>query len=122
MKKLFLSLLLFVSYNSFSQSAKIIEDTVFYLEHKFVVGDSVQLWYGSKQDKTFAFVSIGSGLAGGSKATANWSKTYMKIDKVYKVSGKCYLRGKILGSGMMLGNKFFVDIEGAVDNKELKFE
>lgn len=122
MKKIIMLLILFLSLNCFSQSAKLIGDTLFYGDHKFAVNDSVHLWYGSGQNKAFAFVFIGSGLTGVTPAPAGWSKSYMKIDKVYKTGGKYFVRGKILDNGPMLGNKLFIDIEGAIDNKEIKVE
>lgn len=118
MKKYLVITLLFLWTNSDAQS-KIVEDTLFYSDRKFVVGDTLQLWYGSAANKDFAFVYIGSGLSGVNLAPAAWSKSMVKIDKVYKTQGKYYARGKVLDAAL-LGSKLFIDIEGAVDNKELK--
>ncbi len=111
-----------ISISAYSQHASISEDTAFYMDHKFVKGDTLTLAYGSGPKKDFIFVSIGSGLSGFDPLPSDWSKSDIYIDKIYKMGKKVYLRGlsvdnkavNLLGSG-----KIVIDLEGAIDNKEL---
>lgn len=115
MKILLLSLTL-ISLSAISQEpAKIENDTLYYAGQKYWEGKEIRMGYGSAQNKDFAFINFSSGLSA-SPAGAGWSKSVIKIDKIYKQQGKCYIRGKIKGLAM---NKAIVDIEGAIDNKEL---
>jgi hypothetical protein len=124
MKTLFLLLFLTLSsFSVFSQTLKFEKDTISYGSYKVFVGKEVQLFYGSSPKKEFIFVSIGSALAGVTPLESVWSKRMVKIDKVYKTMGKVYARGIILdapGLRALGGNKVFIDVEGAIDNKELK--
>lgn len=106
-----------------AQRASINNDTITYLQKSYHVGDTLQLGYGSGNNKIFSFIQMGSALSGTNPLTSNWAKSDVVIDKVYKSRGKCYTRGKIINSGtlnLIGGNKVFIDIEGAVDNKELQ--
>jgi len=97
-------------------------DTVYYQGAKIYRGGKVDLWYGSKQNKDFAFVFMGSGLQGLTPLAAGWSKQSVLIDKVYKSFGKLFCRGVLVDAPevrAMGGNKIFIDIEGAMDNKEI---
>lgn len=108
-------LFLLIAINSNGQDKPVFEnDTLSYKDQKFYVGQEVKLSYGSTSNKDFAFVYSGSGMSGVTPAPANFAKSTGKIDKVYKQQGKYFFRAKVEGSG-----KIFVDIEGAVDNKEL---
>lgn len=125
MKRIALLLILsgLTAFSAFSQSISFEKDTISYGNYKVFVGKEVQLFYGSSPKKDFIFVSIGSALAGVTPLESTWSKRMVKIDKVYKTMGKVYARGIILdapGLRALGGNKVFIDIEGAVDNKELK--
>lgn len=114
---------LFISGGVSAQRTTLENDTAKYKEQVYYVGKVVNLAYGSNNDKSFAFVSIGSGLGGGSKLQSNWSKYPVMIDKIYKVSGKVYFRGIALnekGNNAIPLNKLFVDITGAIDLKELE--
>ena len=85
----------------------------------------MQLFYGSSPKKEFIFVSIGSVLSGVTPLQSTWSKRVVKIDKVYKQSGKLYARGILLdapGLRLVGGNKIFIEVEGAIDNKEVKID
>jgi hypothetical protein len=123
-KQTIISVLIFmISFNSFSQRATLENDTAKYNGHDYYVGKVVNLLYGSVNDKSFGFVYVGSGMGGGSKMQSNWSKYPVRIDKVYKTSGTVYFRGIALnekGNNAIPMNKVFVDITGAVDNKEIK--
>lgn len=120
-----LSVLLFTMSIGFSQTIKFEQDTISYGEYKVFAGKDVQLFYGSSPKKEFIFISIGSVLTGVTPLQSTWSKRVVKIDKVYKQSGKFYARGILLDSpGLRLvgGNKIFIEVEGAIDNKEVKID
>jgi len=120
---LLLTFLSLFTFSAFSQSIKFEKDTISYGNYKVFVGKEVQLFYGSSPKKDFIFVSIGSALTGVTPLESNWSKRMVKIDKVYKTMGKVYARGIIVdapGLRALGGNKVFIDIEGAIDNNELK--
>jgi hypothetical protein len=121
MKKIILLIIVLSALKANSQSS-IVNDTLIYQSLKFTPGDTIQLWYGSGNGKNFAFVYVGSGMTGVTLAQAGWSKSLMKIDKVYVSRGKNFMRGRIINAGAMFGNKLFIDVEGAVDNNEIKAE
>ena len=126
MKKItLLSVLLFTVSIGFSQTIKFEQDTIFYGAYKVFAGKDVQLFYGSSPKKEFIFFSIGSVLSGVTPLQSTWSKRVVKIDKVYKQSGKLYARGILLdapGLRLVGGNKIFIEVEGAIDNKEVKID
>ena len=126
MKKITLfSVLLFTVSIGFSQTIKFEQDTISYGAYKVFVDKEVQLFYGSSPKKEFIFVSIGSVLSGVTPLASTWSKRVVKIDKVYKQSGKLYARGFLLdapGLRLVGGNKIFIEVEGAIDNKEVKID
>jgi hypothetical protein len=97
-------------------------DTARYAGQAFYVGATVDLWYGSANDKTFAFVFMGSGMQGWEPLQATFSKHRVMVDKVYKMQGKVFARGILVDAPdirALGGNKVLLDIEGAIDNKEL---
>ena len=121
MKKLIaLAVIIITALNLKAQKAEIVEDTLSYNSKSYHLGDTLQLMYGSKANKDFAFIYYGSGMNGVSDAPAGFSKTLACINKVYKFKGKCYVRAKSIDGGIQLGNKLFIDVEGAIDNKEIK--
>ena len=123
MKKLIIvCLLVFLSHSSYSQKARLEGDTITYNSLKVCVGSEINVFYGSGENKNFAFIFIGSGFSGVTPLSSNFSKSVIKIDKIYKLQGKAYARGKIEDSDInLLGNgKVFIDITGAVDMKEIK--
>lgn len=113
--------MLLMSIGCFAQRATLVNDTANYMGKKYAVGDTVYLFYGSNTDKSFAFVKQGSGMAGFTKLESKRSKGGVLIDKIIKQQGKITLRGKYLDVDISGGgiNKMFIDLEGAVDNKEL---
>jgi len=117
-KALLIFFVLTVFVNSYAQDrATLVNDTARYLNKTYAVGDTITIAYGSNSNKDFAFVSIGTSLTGITYMQAGWSKSDIIINKVYKANRKIYLRGKLKGTGP---NNVFIDLEGAVDNKELK--
>lgn len=104
--------LLIVS-NSFSQDkAAFKNDTPYYKSKKIYINQSIQLAYGSKSNKHFAFVYAGSGIAA-AMCTPYWSKQTMIVNKIYEQKGIYWVRGTI-------GSKRIEFVaEGAIDNSEI---
>ena len=108
----FCVLLIFAS-NSFSQDkAEFKNDTLFYKSKKIYINQSIQLAYGSKSNKHFAFVYAGSGIAA-AMCTPYWSKQTMIVNKIYEQNGTYWVRGTI-GS-----KRIEFVVEGAIDNNEI---
>ena len=105
-----------------AQRATSANDTARYMDRSFAVGDTILLGYGSKADKDFAFISMGSIMTGVKDLNKSWSKNEAVIDKVYTMRKTVYLRAKLTDKtvNMVGGNKLFIDLEGAIDNKEIK--
>lgn len=101
--------LIAILFSSVASAQKIENDTLYYNDHKFYEGKEIKLGYGSGPKKEFIFVYI----SGTATAEAIYSKTVIKIGKIYKTGGKYFVKGK--GDKQ----KFYIDIEGAIDNKEL---
>jgi hypothetical protein len=112
-------LLTFCTYSCFAQHASIENDTISYNAHKYHVGDTVHLAYGSAGNKSFEFVQTGSMVLGLRALDKRFSKVDVVVDKVFKQRGKYYLRGKQI-EGHAPGFSIFIDVEGAIDNKEMK--
>ncbi len=53
---------------------------------KIYINQSIQLAYGSKSNKHFAFVYAGSGIAA-AMCTPYWSKQTMIVNKIYEQNG-----------------------------------
>ncbi|HMH21217.1 MAG TPA: hypothetical protein VK563_05555 [Puia sp.] len=115
-----LSVTLLCTGTAFAQRATISNDTAFYNGKRYAVGDSVNLAYGSDQGKKFAFVKMGGALIGMRHLESRFYKATVKIDKVFTQLGKCYLRGKMVDQSLPPGYKVFIELEGAIDNKEIK--
>lgn len=101
------------------QKAMISGDTAYYLNKSYYIGDTVQLAYGSKNDKDFSFVLFGGDMQGYKSLKSDHSKNSLLIDKIFTRKGKVTLRAKDLDYNAGI-NKLFIDLEGAIDNKELK--
>lgn len=121
MKQLLTILLVLLSVVCKAQTAELKKDTVYYNGAKIAKGDTVQIWYGSS-DKKFVYVNMGSALTGITPLDPQFAKYKVLVDRVYRTDGKCYARGKVLNSSVnaLGGNKVFIDIEGAIDNSEIK--
>lgn len=123
---LYLLLLLF-SYNTTAQKATINETVVNYMGNTYKVGDIIQLGYGSNNNKDFAFVNFGKSIGNVNlpglykKADVNWSKAEVEIVKLYTANGVIWARCNPLNRDVNYLNKqIFINIEGAVDNNEIK--
>lgn len=129
MKKIILFITLLFSVGVFAQKASFNENTVSYLGITYKIGSVVHLGYGSGSNKDFAFINYGTSVGGINvpglykKAKVNWSKSEVEIDKIEKKSGGVWLRCKPMDKnktiGSMLGGKIYINLEGAVDNKEI---
>lgn len=129
MKKITLFITLIISLNGFAQKATMADNVATYLGKQYKVGDTVHLWYGSGTNKLFSFINYGKAISGVSlpglyhHADQNWSKADVEIEKIYKTSGVIWLRCKPIDKGLsvgsILGSKIFINLEGAVDNKEI---
>ena len=88
----------------------------------YAVGDTINLGYGSQANKNFAFIQIGSMMTGVTDLDKGWSKAEAIIDKIYKKGKTVFFRAKLIDKTVNAigGNKLFIDLEGAIDNKELK--
>jgi hypothetical protein len=98
------------TFNGFAQDKAILKgDTAYYKGEKYFEGKIINIGYGSASDKTFAFIRFGP-----VNAPTIFSKT-QGIVKGFKnvVASKPYLKVKIDKSNVV------VDLEGAIDNKEL---
>ena len=110
--------------NSYGQDKAIVDkDTARYQGRTFAVKDTIQLMYGSGIDKDFVFV-----LSPGAIVTSAQSKKILIIDKVFTarksgagiVKGKTYLLTSDNGKLLFGGQRILIDLEGAIDNKEIK--
>ena len=104
-----------------AQSAKFNSDsTVTYLKSNFKIGQEVQLFYGSGADKDFKFIELVNfnNFMHQPKMLASYSKQKFIIDYVYLKDGKCTIRGKAPFTDSE-DNFIVVDVEGAIDNKEI---
>ena len=127
MKKiLFYTFLLSCMYTQ-AQKATLNESSVTYLDKTFRIGDIIQLGYGSGNNKDFVFVNFGKQVGNLNlpglykKADVNWSKAEVEIVKLYTTNGVIWARCNPLNrEANYLNKQIFINIEGAVDNKEIK--
>lgn len=121
MKAIFTITIILIGQVVFGQKATLVNDTLTYIGKHYVVGDTINVSYGSGNNGQFVFVYMGSGLGGITPLQANFSKSAVKVDKIYKSGGRLLIRGKVLDSNvnMLGGNKVFIEIEGAIDKKEV---
>lgn len=112
-------LVFFLSLSVFYTRSQTLEnDTLYYNGSKVFEGQKLTLGYGSSTNKDFAFVFLGAG----SNAGATDSKKEITVDKIYKQNGKYVARALVVGEKNAFMKKRFIDIVGAIDNKELVFQ
>ncbi len=114
--------LLFCSFCSFAQRPVLENGIIQYSQSKFFNGSNITLTRGTKEDSAFAFVYIGSASTAKSSLPANWKNLTVHVEDVYKKGGKYYAKGDLYNGKRMIGlagNKVIVDIERAIDNKEI---
>lgn len=120
LRKLLVVTLLFSFGQSYAQDSPVLQnDTISYKGKVFFVGQELKLASGSNSNKDFVFIWLGSGMNGYTQLSAQWAKSSIKVDKVYKQKGKFFVRGKAIDAGPLLGAKVLVDVELAVDNTEI---
>jgi len=114
------TMLLFTILTLEAQKATIKNDTAKYNGRNFTLNDTIMLGYGSKSDKSFAFIQIGSALQV-RDLNAGWAKNNAVIEKVSIQGNSVILRAKLTDKTVNLigGNKLFINLEAAIDNKEL---
>ena len=127
MKKIILILLALValafSNSAVAQSAKISKDStiITYQKSTYKIGDTVQFWYGSGANKNFEFVTaMNFSTLKNAKASSDFSKHKFVINREYVDGGKCFIGGK--ANWISDDNNYIkvsIDLEGAVDNKEI---
>lgn len=127
MKKYFLAFILFSFTGVVAQKAALNETSVTYLGKTYTVGDIIQLGYGSGNNKDFVFVNFGKSVGNLNlpglfkKADVNWSKAEVEIVKIYSANGVIWVKCNPLNRDVNVLNKqIFINLEGAVDNNEIK--
>ncbi len=124
MKKILLALaLIFVANVMYAQThPKFENDTIFYSKSKIFVGDTVYLGYGSSENKEFAYVLFGpsSLMVTLKPLESKYHNQPVVINKVYKKQGKYIARGEMYELNTRGFIKLFIDVEGAIENEELK--
>ena len=117
-----LLILLFITSTAYGQKATLSKDAATYQDISYKVGDTVHLGYGSNSNKNFAFIQIGSVMTGVADLDKAWAKADAVINKIYKTQGTIFLRAKLIDKTVnaMGGNRLFINLEGAIDNKELR--
>jgi hypothetical protein len=119
MKNLLLFFIIFFTLSCKAQTTPTLEnDTLYYSGVKVYNGLQLSFGYGSSNDKSFSFVFMGAG----SNAGATDSKREITVDKIYKQNGKFVARVLINGEKNAFMKKRFIDIVGAIDNRELVFQ
>lgn len=128
MKKLVVICLLY-SLHTDAQKAKFNENSVTYAGKTYKVGNIIHLGYGSGTNKEFVFVSYGKSVGGFNlpglykHANVDWSKADVSIIELYTKNGvvwaKCTPKDHGTSIGSVIGNKIYINIEGAADNKEI---
>lgn len=124
MKFCFLLSLLMISLSSIGQNERPVlqNDTIYYGNFKFYYGGLVHLMKGSKENADFAHVFIGSDKTSKSPLSGSWKNMSVLVEDVYKKSGKYFVKGDLYKGREMIGlagNKVIVDVEHALDEKEI---
>lgn len=104
-----------------SQSrAELKSDTAYYQGQKIFNGKKLNLSYGSGQNKDFVFVQFLTIGGGFNHVAAKWSKYELVVTDLLNQKGKILIKGKFTEKGLgLMGQKLIIDVEGAIDNKEI---
>jgi hypothetical protein len=115
-----IAILLFVFQTGLAQRATLKGDSLYYGTHKVYKGKKLTFNYGSAPDKSFVFVYFGSRWNGLSKVNANAAKMEAVVDEII-VKGRLqrWIRARPTVDGAMLGNRFWINVEGALDHNEI---
>jgi hypothetical protein len=124
MKNIIIILILlttFVSITKAQDSSPILNgDTAIYAGHKFYKNQEVKLLYGAKPNKDFAFVSS-EGI--NNQVLASYCNLVMIVNEIKKQNGKYYVYGNFKAiSGFWPNKSCIIDIQAAVDFKEIKVD
>ncbi len=107
-----------------AQDKAVIEnDTLKYKGHHFYLGQQITLNIGSGANKDFVFVLYGSGFTAAGAVPSGFNNWEAKIEKVKKgAGGKNYIKAKLIGMPKIAVSTIVIDVVGAIDSNELKFE
>lgn len=117
MRIAFILLFTFSGICSFAQRPVLENETITYSQSTFFNGSSIKLASGTREDSTFAYVLMGK-----AHLPAYWKNLTIRVEEVYKKGGKYYAKGDLYNGKKMIGlagNKVVVDVERAIDNKEI---
>lgn len=115
--------LIFFALSAYCQSpATFKNDTATYSGRTFAAGDTVRLGYGSKSDKFFAFITMGNTLGGFNDCDKAFARYDAIVQTIGKAGNTISMKCKIISpkGGVLPMVKLIIDLEGAIDNKELK--
>lgn len=117
MKTLIVTLLLSACLSAHAQQVVKENDKLVYNGHEFRVGQIVQLGYGSRQDKGFAYVFGNSYGKPMERMTmpSMYNNYRCTITKLVSFRGKYFVQARPIGRTF----KVQIDVVGAIDNKEL---
>lgn len=122
MRTLFILSFILTGITSYAQRPVLENGVIQYSKSTFFNGSKITLASGTAEDSTFAFVFLGASSSGKSHLSANWKNLTVVVEDVYKKGGKFYAKGNLYSGKRMIGlagNKVIVDIERAIDNKEI---
>ena len=112
-------LIVVITASAFGQKATLINDTVTYKNTKLYPAKEVQLQYGSNPDKEFAFVLWGHGWSSMTLGPQHSNVTVI-VTEIAQHGGKYYAIGKLKDRAGIRINRIIIDVEGAIDYKEIK--
>lgn len=103
-----------------AQTGKLVNDTVYYGHTAIYINKKVQLLYGSNTNKNFIFIYNGNNWTGVFPLDANSAKSMVTITKIYMTRGKYFAMGVLDDPAAHQSKRVTINIEAAIDNKELK--
>jgi len=103
-----------------AQDAVYKNDTLVYKNIKIYPTQKIQLLYGVKPDKNFVFISNNKRMDDPLPAIV--SKQKGGILKIIKQHSKYYAVGYLSDAPAYLAKEIVIDLEGAIDNNEIKVE
>lgn len=118
-KTIIATVLTMLAFTIKAQRAFFKNDTARYNGIAYVVGDTIKLDKGSQPDKSFAYITTGIASTELDKAFA---KTEAVIEKIYVQRKTIYFNARLIDKTNTTAAviKVSVDLEAAVDNKEIK--
>lgn len=111
-----------LSVGAAAQKMKLENDTLYFRSSRFYEGQYVKLGPLPVFNRTYEFVEFGNTAAGRQAATFKDSNKILQVDKIIKSGRRFYLRARAVHAGPLLGYRYFIELQPAVDNKELLFD